>query len=176
MIPVKDIIPPKRAPKVSRWVVIITLVITIVGWWLDVPRVHQVPLILVNVVYLWIFADNVEDRLGHARFLCFYAVCALAGTVAQALLYPTSLLPVVGMSAGTAGVVGAYFVLYPRSRVLVLVPLPLALIEVPAVFYVSLYPVLAIPFGPPALAQVLFGAITGVMLGWVLARPITWSS
>ena len=92
-----------------------------------------------NMLFLWIFGDNVEDRLGHLRFLAFYLLCGFGATVAQTVLNPYSLLPMVGASGAIAGVMGAYLVLYPRSRVLMLFPLPPILFELPAVFFLAFW-------------------------------------
>jgi membrane associated rhomboid family serine protease len=73
-----------------------------------------------NMVYLVIFGDQVEDRLGHLRFLIFYLVCGIAATVAHVSFNPTSVVPCVGASGAIAGVLGAYLVLYPRNGVRVL--------------------------------------------------------
>src|SRR5437870_6118175 len=75
-----------------------------------------------NMLYLWIFGDNVEDRMGHGRFLVFYLLCGIAAALAQTIANPDSIVPMVGASGAIAGVMGAYFVLYPRSRILTLVP------------------------------------------------------
>ena len=77
-----------------------------------------------NMLFLWIFGDNVEDRLGHGRFLMFYLLCGFAAAVSQAMLNPGSLVPMVGASGAIAGVMGAYLVLYPRSRVRCYFPVP----------------------------------------------------
>ena len=74
-----------------------------------------------NMLYLWIFGDNVEDRLGHFAFLVFYLVCGAAAGLAHIFMNPASLLPTLGASGAIAGVMGAYFVLYPQSRILTLV-------------------------------------------------------
>ena len=76
-----------------------------------------------NMWWLWIFGDNVEDRLGHGRFIVFYLLCGIAAAVGQMLIDPFSTLPTIGASGAIAGVMGAYFVLYPRSRVLTLIPI-----------------------------------------------------
>ena len=76
-----------------------------------------------NMLYLWIFGDNVEDRLGHVRFLVFYLLCGVAAALGARLIDPSSKIPMIGASGAIAGVLGAYFVLFPRSRVLTLVPL-----------------------------------------------------
>ena len=76
--------------------------------------------LLGNMLYLWIFGDNVEDRLGHALFFVFYIVCGLAATFAQTIVSPGSDIPNLGASGAIAGVLGAYIVMFPRSRVSVL--------------------------------------------------------
>ncbi|MGA7990818.1 MAG: rhomboid family intramembrane serine protease [Thermoanaerobaculia bacterium] len=90
-----------------------------------------------NMLYLWIFGDNVEDALGHARFLLFYLVCGVSATFLQAFLSPASTVPNLGASGAIAGVLGAYFVLYPRARVVTIVPLFVffPLVEIPAGLY-----------------------------------------
>jgi len=92
-----------------------------------------------NLLFLWIFGDNVEDRLGHGRFAIFYLVCGFVAAFAQTALNPNSLVPMVGASGAIAGVMGAYLVLYPHSRVLMLFPFPPILFELPAVFFLGLW-------------------------------------
>ena len=84
-----------------------------------------------NMLFLWIFGDNVEDYLGHFKYVVFYFASGIAAASAQILLNPDSRLPTVGASGAIAGVMGAYFVLYPRARVLVWFP-PIFLFHVPA--------------------------------------------
>src|SRR5437899_5795547 len=76
-----------------------------------------------NVWFLYIFGDNVEDYLGHFKYLLFYLLSGFIATATQVLIYPDSHLPTVGASGAIAGVLGAYFVLYPRARVLIWFPL-----------------------------------------------------
>lgn len=71
-----------------------------------------------NMWFLWIFGDNVEDYLGHFKYLLFYLLSGVAAALAQVVLTPHSIVPTVGASGAIAGVLGAYFVLYPRARVL----------------------------------------------------------
>ena len=94
-----------------------------------------------NMLYLWIFGDNVEDRMGHARFLVFYLLCGVAAALAQTASSPDSLIPMVGASGAIAGVMGAYFVLYPRSRIVTLLPFFIffPIIEVPAIFFLGIW-------------------------------------
>ncbi len=77
-----------------------------------------------NMLYLWIYGDNVEDSLGHARYLFFYLICGLAALAAQALSEPHSAYPIIGASGAISGVLGAYLLLFPRAKVLTLVLLP----------------------------------------------------
>jgi membrane associated rhomboid family serine protease len=90
-----------------------------------------------NMLYLWIFGDNVEDALGHFRYLVFYLASGVAATLLQAFLWQSSDGPNLGASGAIAGVLGAYFVLYPRARIVTLVPLFIffPLVEVPAALY-----------------------------------------
>jgi membrane associated rhomboid family serine protease len=71
-----------------------------------------------NMLYLWIFGDNVEDRMGHGRFLVFYLLCGATAALAQTVFDPDSFVPMVGASGAIAGVMGAYFVWFPNARVL----------------------------------------------------------
>jgi membrane associated rhomboid family serine protease len=94
-----------------------------------------------NMLYLWIFGDNVEDRMGHGRFLTFYLLCGTAAALAQTIMSPDSVVPMVGASGAIAGVMGAYFVLYPHSRIVTLVPIFffIQLIEIPAIFFLGIW-------------------------------------
>ncbi len=76
-----------------------------------------------NMWYLWIFGDNVEDRMGRGRFFVFYTLCGLVAGVLQIVAAPRSTIPMIGASGAIAGVLGAYLLLYPRARVSTLVPL-----------------------------------------------------
>jgi membrane associated rhomboid family serine protease len=76
-----------------------------------------------NMLFLWIFGNNIEDALGKIRFLIFYFVCGTAAAAGQILISPNSLIPNLGASGAIAGVLGAYLVLYPNARVLTIVPL-----------------------------------------------------
>ncbi len=93
--------------------------------------------LLVNVWFLWIFADNVEDRMGRWRFLGFYLWCGVFATALQWYFDPELSIPVVGASGAIAGVLGAYFFLYPLERVIVLVP-PL-LFNIPAIAFLGVW-------------------------------------
>jgi len=73
-----------------------------------------------NMLFLWVFGDNIEDAMGHLKFLAFFLMCGVAGGLAHALMLPTSKLPLIGASGAVAGVIGAYLVLHPRVLVWVL--------------------------------------------------------
>jgi membrane associated rhomboid family serine protease len=78
-----------------------------------------------NMLFLWVFGDNVEDALGHARFLLFYLLSGVAAAAAQVFIDPTSMVPMVGASGAIAGVLAAYVTLYPRAPVTVVNPMPI---------------------------------------------------
>jgi membrane associated rhomboid family serine protease len=80
--------------------------------------------LLGNMLYLWIYGDNVEDCMGHSRYLLFYCLCGIAAIYAQALSHPHSAYPIIGASGAISGVLGAYLLLFPRAKVLTLVLLP----------------------------------------------------
>jgi membrane associated rhomboid family serine protease len=94
-----------------------------------------------NMVYLWIFGDNVEDRLGHTGYLVFYLGAGAAAGLLQVLFNPFSGIPMVGASGAIAAVMGAYFVLYPQSRVLtaIFIIFFVDLVEIPAVFFLGIW-------------------------------------
>jgi membrane associated rhomboid family serine protease len=79
--------------------------------------------LLGNMWFLWIFGNNIEDSMGHVRFVIFYLLCGVAAALAQTVANPASGIPMVGASGAISGVMGAYLVLYPRVRVFALVPI-----------------------------------------------------
>ena len=141
--------------------------------------------IIGNMWFLWIFGDNVEDRFGHFRYLVFYLLCGLVGGVVQTAVSPYSFVPTVGASGAIAGVMGAYLVLYPRSRVLTMVfPFIFWIIEVPAVFFLGYWFVIQLFSGVGTVALstgtaaggVAFwahiaGFLTGALAVFVFRRP-----
>ncbi|MBA2381462.1 MAG: rhomboid family intramembrane serine protease [Chloroflexi bacterium] len=131
-----------------------------------------------NMLYLWIFGNNIEDRLGRLGFLVFYLLGGIAAAVSQVLVGPTSEVPVIGASGAIAAVLGAYLVLYPRARVLSLVFLGFfyQLLHVPAVIVLGLWFVLQLidgvaslgvtsSNGGVALFEHIGGFIAGVVVG-----------
>ncbi|MCY4209448.1 MAG: rhomboid family intramembrane serine protease [Gammaproteobacteria bacterium] len=94
-----------------------------------------------NMLFLWIFGNNVEDAMGHGRFIVFYLLCGIAAVFGQVMQNPTSEIPMIGASGAISGVLGAYLLLYPQARVLVLIPLGffIQLVRLPALWVLSLW-------------------------------------
>ena len=94
-----------------------------------------------NMLFLWIFGDNVEDRLGHVIYVLFYLTCGIIANLAEAYALPTSTIPAIGASGAIAGVLGAYIITYPGARVSVLLPILLLfpIVEVPALIMIGLW-------------------------------------
>jgi rhomboid family protein len=167
MIPLRDVIPSRTVPYLTVTIIILNAL----AWFYElslpredlpvflqqfgvVPAYFAAPTlissmflhgswshVLGNMWYLWIFGDNVEDRMGHFRFLVFYLLCGIVAAFGQILIDPTSTLPTIGASGAIAGVMGAYFVLYPQSRVLTLIPLIIfwEIVELPAIFLLGFW-------------------------------------
>jgi membrane associated rhomboid family serine protease len=179
MIPLRDVIPSRSAPFITVTIICLNAVAWIYELYLPgdvlpvflqvygvVPADFSPPTLVSsmflhggwlhfigNMWYLWIFGDNVEDRLGHARFAAFYLLCGAVAAVAHVAMAAGSTLPTIGASGAIAGVMGAYFVLYPQSRVLTLVPLLVyyEIIELPAILLLGFWFVMQL-FGAGAIA------------------------
>ena len=165
MFPVSDVIPSRRVPFVTIGLIIVNALVFLyqvtlspvglelfVGTYALIPAWFWWPSLFTsqflhagwmhfiwNMVYLWIFGDNVEDRLGHGRYLLFYLGGGAAAAILQTLFNPFSAVPMLGASGAIAAVMGAYFVLYPQSRVLTAIFLVIFfdLVEVPALFFLG---------------------------------------
>ena len=121
-----------------------------------------------NMICLWIFGDNVEDQMGHGRFFLFYLACGVVAALAETWSSPDSFLPMVGASGAIAGVMGAYFVMFPHSRVLVLLFLVfyINVIEIPAVFFLAFWFFMQLIGG---LGRAAEAATTGGIAFWAHA-------
>lgn len=99
-----------------------------------------------NMLYLWIFGNNVEDAMGHGRFVVFYLLCGAGAALTQAFATPDSTIPMIGASGAISGILGAYLLLYPHARVLVLLPLGVftRLVRLPALAVLGFWFVLQI--------------------------------
>jgi membrane associated rhomboid family serine protease len=167
MIPLRDVIPSRTTP----YITVTIIVLNALAWFYElalprdvlplflqvygvVPADFNVPSLITsmflhgswshiigNMLYLWIFGDNIEDQLGHSRFMIFYLLSGMAAALGQVAIDPSSMLPTIGASGAVAGVMGAYIVLYPHSRVLTLIPLwfYFEIIEVPALLLLGVW-------------------------------------
>ena len=108
-----------------------------------------------NMLYLWIFGNNVEDVLGRANFVLFYLGCGFLAAYAQIYINPSSRIPMIGASGAVSGVLGAYLLLYPRARILTLIFLGffIQIIRVPAIFVLSFWIILQLINGTAALSS-----------------------
>jgi membrane associated rhomboid family serine protease len=133
-----------------------------------------------NMLYLWIFGNNIEDRLGAIRFLAFYLVCGAAATFAQAFAAPNATVPMIGASGAIAGVLGAYLLLFPGARVITLIPIffYIEVAALPAAFVIGFWFVLQLAQGVASIGMVANGGVAwwahvgGFAAGVVLALPM----
>ena len=118
--------------------------------------------VLWNMWYLWIFGDNVEDHFGHFNFLLFYIIVGMVAGLVHVYLNQTSTVPTIGASGAIAGVMGAYFLLYPKSRILTIIPLffIFPIIHIPAPFFLALWFLMQLLSGTLALgAHANYGGV-----------------
>ena len=122
--------------------------------------------LLGNMLYLYIFGNNVEDTLGRGRYLLFYLTCGVLSFLAQVVLQSNSMVPNVGASGAIAGVLGAYFLLFPRARILTLVPLFFffPLVEIPAFFFLGIWFLMQFLSGAATIGHV--SALAGGVAWW----------
>jgi membrane associated rhomboid family serine protease len=139
--------------------------------------------LLGNMLYLWIFGDNVEDALGHLPYLLAYLFAGLVGSLLQILIMPNSPVPTIGASGAISGVMGAYFVLFPRARVLTLIPIFffIRLIYLPApillgfwILFQVLYGCSSVPGmgGGVAYFAHIGGFVSGLILGLAVRNRV----
>lgn len=129
-----------------------------------------------NMLFLWVFGDNVEDAMGHARFLVFYLACGIAGGLAHALMVPNSSVPLIGASGAVAGVIAAYLMLHPRVRIWCLVfrffPMRIsAALALGAWIVLQVVMVLMPEVGPVAWWAHIGGLAAGAVLILFMRRP-----
>jgi membrane associated rhomboid family serine protease len=189
MIPLRDIIPSRTTPVVTVALITINVLVFLYElslgravdaftlYWGLVPAAFSWVTVFTsmflhggflhvagNMLYLWIFGDNVEDRMGHGRFLVFYLLCGVAAALAQTITAPDSVIPMVGASGAIAGVMGAYFVLYPKSRIVTLIPIFFffQVIEVPAILFLGIWFLMQFLSGLGSIVSVASGSTGGV--------------
>jgi len=193
MIPLRDIIPSRTTPVVTISLIAINVLVFLYElslgravdaftlYWGLVPAAFSWVAVFTsmflhggllhvagNMLYLWIFGDNVEDRMGHGRFLVFYLLCGVAAALAQTITVPDSVVPMVGASGAIAGVMGAYFVLYPRSRIVTLIPIFFffQIVEVPAIFFLGIWFLMQFVSGVGSIVSAVGGAPGGGIAFW----------
>jgi membrane associated rhomboid family serine protease len=141
--------------------------------------------LLSNVWFLWVFGDNVEDQLGHFRYLVFYLVCGAVSFLVHGLSAPASSIPALGASGAISGVLGAYLVYFARARILTLIPIIIIpwFVEVPAYVFLGMWFLLQALYGTSAQAAGagghagvawwahIGGFLAGVVLAWLMRRP-----
>ena len=130
-----------------------------------------------NMLYLWIFGNNIEDAMGHLRYLLFYLACGVAAALTMAFLDPHSQIPMVGASGAISGVLAAYVLLYPRVRVTVIVPLgiifyPLALSAIWVIGFWFVLQLISVAFTPLGQPGVAFGAHIGGFIAGLALTPL----
>lgn len=139
-----------------------------------------------NMLYLWIFGDNIENALGKLKFITFYLLCGLAAALTQGLMDPMSHVPMIGASGAISGILGAYMVLYPRQRITVAMPY-VGITQMPALVVLGLWFVYQLLYSMAPVQEgeggIAFGAhiggfVAGALLVWLFrrraARPVLW--
>ncbi|MCF6249846.1 MAG: rhomboid family intramembrane serine protease [Methylococcaceae bacterium] len=121
--------------------------------------------IIINMWFIWIFSKNIEDSMGHGKFLIFYLICGLFATVVQWYFDPDLMIPVVGASGAIAGVLGAYFFIYPYAKVVIWFPLFLLPIffELPAIAFLGFWVIIQIQ---KATTAMMFDSVTADVAWW----------
>jgi membrane associated rhomboid family serine protease len=141
--------------------------------------------VIFNMLYLWIFADNIEDRLGRPRFILFYLLAGIAGNLAHILLNPGSPIPLVGASGAIAGVLGAYIITFPRARItsLLFIFFFITIRDIPAIYFLLFWFLLQVINGVASLGIMgnnvaywahIGGFLSGVVLMLILKKKNSW--
>jgi len=128
-----------------------------------------------NMLYLWIFGNNIEDVMGHGKFILFYGICGILAALSHGAIDPESTIPMVGASGAISGVLGAYLLLYPRAQVLVLIPIGFftQMIHIPAAIVLGLWFVMQVFSGGMSVGHegggvAFFAHIGGFIAGMAL--------
>ena len=155
-------LPDTMAVAVPTYMTLITSMFLHGGW------MH----LLGNMLYLWIFGNNIEDVMGHARFVVFYTTCGIVAALSHALTDPSSTIPMIGASGAISGVLGAYVLLFPRAHVLVLMP-GIGMTRVAAGFVLGMWFVMQLLSGGMSLGGkgggvAFFAHIGGFLAGMAL--------
>lgn len=163
--------------------------LSVPGYWSFVTSMflHNGPLhLIMNMWMLWIFGDNIEDLMGPVRFIAFYVVCGLIAALLQWQYNPGSMIPTIGASGAIAGVMGAYFVLYPYARIVIWVPILLlpVFFQLPAIAFLGVWVIFQLSSATTSLAGAeandevawwghLGGFIAGAFLYTFFLKPVS---
>jgi membrane associated rhomboid family serine protease len=153
----REVLPPGIAV-IPAWATIMTSMFMHGGFW------HMAG----NMLYLWIFGNNIEDAMGHVRFLIFYVICGAAAVLAQVWPNPASEIPMVGASGAISGVLGAYMLLFPKARVLLGLPLGFLIAELGrfrAIWVLAVWFAMQLIMGTIAAAQSAGASEGGIAFG-----------
>lgn len=203
MIPLRDVIPSRSTPVVTTAIIAVNVIVFLFQLSLGeaegnalirtyglVPAYFAWPNVIMsmflhgglmhvggNMLYLWIFGNNVEDAMGHGRYVCFYFACGIIAALAQALSEPGSLIPMVGASGAISGVLASYAVIFPRARVNVVIPIGIIFypLKISAVYVISFWFLLQLPnllFGSEAMGGTAWWAHVGGFLTGLALTPL----
>jgi len=130
-----------------------------------------------NMLYLWVFGNNIEAAMGHVRFVIFYALCGVGAVLAQALPDTSSQIPMIGASGAISGVLGAYMLLYPMARVTVIIPIFIMIqrIKIPALFVLGVWFLMQLYSSFTSNSEgggVAFGAHIGGFIAGMILVPL----
>lgn len=205
MLPIKDINRPSKTPIVTRILVILNIIIFFytylrpreiflnIIWTFGIKPyyiIHGQQLytlltsmflhgdlhhIFGNMIYLWIFGDNVEDRLGHIKFLIFYISAGIMSGIIQTVITPNSTIPMIGASGAISGILGIYIVLFPWAKIHTFIfSLFIWIVEIPAYYYLGFWFLLQLLYGFVSLRGIplpvaYWAHISGFVYGFIIA-------
>jgi membrane associated rhomboid family serine protease len=206
MFPLRDAQPSYSKPLVTIAIIVVNVAIFIYEWLLDpYSRNHFITMyglvpdqfrisalvtsmflhggwmhVLGNMWFLWVFGDNIEDVLGHGKYVLFYLLCGMAAAMGQVMVNPESRIPMVGASGAIAGVMGAYLIKFPHARILTLafIFFFITTFEVPAVLMLAYWFVIQLFSGVGSIAQsqasqggvAWFAHVGGFLAGLILIK------
>ncbi len=187
MIPLKDNVPSLGPPLVTLCLIVASVVLYVAGWdpdlgdtWWPLAALTSLFVtggfweLVVNMLFLWLFAKSLEDTLGAPRFLVLFLVAGIAAGAAQELVDPHTVVPTVGIAGAVAGLIGAYAALYPRARILcwILIPFFVTFVEIPALILAAAWFALQAleAVGQPPLSGLIAGFVVGLAAVIVLAH------
>ena len=160
--------PPRAYQAIPAWSKLLTSMFLHGGWF------HLIG----NMLFLWVFGNNIEDATGHGKFLVFYLLCGIVAAATQTFVSPHSIVPMIGASGAISGVLGAYLLLYPRVRVhtLIILPIYITTVALPAWVMLGYWALIQLVSGLGSLSEIekggvaFFAHVGGFIAGLVLVR------